>query len=133
MVFAPHFYLLSVQSYKGLKLRAFKEWLFRKTNWRQILVVRLTISQTSLCSYFVSWKIYLLTSKKIAFMSSTEMIIQFCIFLRLRHEKKVFCEINFCDVGILWKKCEFFSLFSRSQCFNRFFSTKSKKKIRCIW
>ena len=27
------------------------------------------------------------------------------IFLRLRHEKNVFCGINFCDVGILWKKC----------------------------
>ena len=37
----PHFYLLSVQSYKRLKLRAFKEWLFRKTNGRQIRVVRI--------------------------------------------------------------------------------------------
>ena len=37
----PHFYLLSVQSYKRLKLRAFKEWLFRKTNGRQIHVGRL--------------------------------------------------------------------------------------------
>ena len=37
----PHFYLLSVQSYKRLKLRAFKEWLFRKTNGRQIFVIRL--------------------------------------------------------------------------------------------
>ena len=37
----PHFYLLSVQSYKRLKLRAFKEWLFRKTNGRQILVVKI--------------------------------------------------------------------------------------------
>ena len=36
----PHFYLLSVQSYKCLKLGAFKELLFRKTNGRQILVVR---------------------------------------------------------------------------------------------
>ena len=38
------------------------------------------------------------------FMSSTEMIIPFHIFLRLRHEKNVFCGNNFCDVGILWKK-----------------------------
>ena len=37
----PHFYLLSVQSYKHLKFRAFKEWLFRKTNGRQIRVVRI--------------------------------------------------------------------------------------------
>ena len=36
-----HFYLLSVQSYKRLKLRAFKEWLFCKTNGRQICVVRI--------------------------------------------------------------------------------------------
>ena len=40
---APHFYLLSVQSYKRLKLRTFKEWLFRKTNGRQILVVKINI------------------------------------------------------------------------------------------
>ena len=37
----PHFYLLSVQSYKRLKLRAFKKLLCRKTNGRQILVVRI--------------------------------------------------------------------------------------------
>ena len=36
-----HFYLLSVQSYKRLKLRAFKEWLFCKTNGGQIRVVRI--------------------------------------------------------------------------------------------
>ena len=46
-------------------------------------------------------------------MSRTEIIIPFCtIFLRLRHEKKC----------ILW------NLFLRSQCFNNFFSTKSKKE-----
>ena len=37
----PHFYLLLVQSYKRLKLRAFKERLFRKTNGRQVRVVRI--------------------------------------------------------------------------------------------
>ena len=37
----PHFYLLSVQSYKRLRLRAFKKWLFCKTNGRQIRVVRI--------------------------------------------------------------------------------------------
>ena len=37
-------------------------------------------------------------------MSSTDMIIPFRKFLQLRHEKNVFCGINFCDVGILWKK-----------------------------
>ena len=39
--------------------------------------------------------------------------------------KNVFCRINFCDVGILWKKMR--NLFSRFQCFNIFFSTKSTK------
>ena len=84
------------------------------------------LSRMPLCSYFVSSKIYLFTCKKIAFMSSTEMIIPFrIIFLRLRHEKNIFCLVNFCDVGILRKKMRL--LFSRSQCFNRFFLTKSKK------
>ena len=36
-----HFYLLSVQSYERLNLRAFKKLLFRKTNGRQICVVRI--------------------------------------------------------------------------------------------
>ena len=35
-----HFYLLPVQNYKRLKLRAFKEWLFCKTNERHTRVVR---------------------------------------------------------------------------------------------
>ena len=83
------------------------------------------LSQTSLCLHFASWKMYLFSSKKIAFMSSTEMIIPFRKFLRLRHEKNVFCGINFCDVGILWKKMQ--NLFSRSQCFKKNFSTKSEK------
>ena len=48
------------------------------------------LSRMSLYSYFVSWKIYLFTSKKIAFKSKTEMIIPFRIFLRLRHEENVF-------------------------------------------
>ena len=43
-----HFYLLSVQSYKHLKLRAFKEWLFRKTTGRKILAVGLNTSSNTL-------------------------------------------------------------------------------------
>ena len=69
-----HFYLLSVQSYKHLKLRAFKEWLFRKTNGRQIeawgftleksLLSESILSLTFWCSRFVdNWKIYLLVSE----------------------------------------------------------------------
>ena len=37
----PHFYLSPVQSYKCLKLRAIKEWLFGKTNGRQIRASRI--------------------------------------------------------------------------------------------
>ena len=103
----PHFYLLSVQSYKRLKLRAFKDDYFAEPVEDNFLSSDSILSRTSLCPYIVSWKIYLFTSKKIAFMSSTEMIIPFRIFLRLRHEKNVFCGIIFCDVGILWKNAEF--------------------------
>ena len=85
----PHFYLLSVQSYKRLKLRAFKDDYFAEPVEDNFLSSDSILSRTSLCPYFVSWKIYLFTSKKIAFMSSTEMIIPFrIIFLRLRHEKR---------------------------------------------
>ena len=103
----PYFYLLSVQSYKRLKLRAFKEWLFRKTNGRQIRIVN---TFGNVRSYFVSWKIYCLLVKKIVFMSRTEIVP--IIFLRLWYEKR----------SILW------NLFLRSQCFNKILSTKSKKE-----
>ena len=123
----PHFYLLSVQNYKHLKLRAFKEWLFCKTNGRQIRVVRINTFANVLSSYFVSWKIYLFTCKKNAFISSTEMIIPFrIIFFRLRHEKR-------CKLWNLFLRCRHLiekmrNLFLRCQCFNKIFSTKSKKE-----
>ena len=103
----PHFYLFPVQSYNPLKLRAFKEWLFCKTNEKQ---TRLQNQYFRECHYVHTlWaeRYTCLLVKKIAFMSSTEMIIPFRIFLRLRHEKNVFCGIIFCDVGILWKNAEF--------------------------
>ena len=37
----PHIQFLSVQSYKRLKLGAFQKWLFRKTNGRNIRVVKI--------------------------------------------------------------------------------------------
>ena len=87
------------------------------------------LSRTSLCSYFLSWKIYLFTSKKIAFMSSTEMIIPFrIIFLRLTHEKRFIFGINFCDVGILWKKCGIY--FCDPNVLKKIFLTKPKKEDR---
>ena len=83
------------------------------------------LSRTSLCSYFVSWKIDFFTSNKIAFISCTEIIIPFCkIFLQLWHKKDVFFGINFCYVRILWKKCGIY--FCCPNVFNNFFSTKSK-------
>ena len=48
------------------------------------------------------------------------------LFLRLRHEKNVFCENNVCDLGILWKKMR--NLFLRPHCFNKIVLTKSKKE-----
>ena len=75
----PHFYLLSVQSYKRLKLRAFKDDYFAEPVEDNFLSSDSILSRTSLCPYIVSWKIYLFTSKKIAFMSSTEMISPFRI------------------------------------------------------
>ena len=122
------FYLLSVQSYKRLKLRAFKAWLFCKNQWK-----------ANLCrqnQYFrkrpyvhTSWaeRYTCLLVKKIAFISSTEMIIPFHIkFLRLRHEKR-------CILWSLFLRCRHLmgkmrNLFLRCQCFNKVFSTKSKKE-----
>ena len=52
------------------------------------------------------------------------MVIPFrIIFLRLRHEKRSFCGINFCDIGILWKKCGIYFCNLNKIC-----STKSKKE-----
>ena len=48
------------------------------------------------------------------------------IFLRLRHEKNVFCGINFCDVGILWKK--FGIYFRDSNVSTNFFQPRLKKE-----
>ena len=93
-----HFYLLSVQSYKRRKLTAFKESLFHKTNRRDQWTRNLCREN----QYFrqrpyihTSWteRCTCLLVKKTAFMSKTEMIIAFCIFLRLRDEKRC----------ILWK------------------------------
>ena len=61
-------------------------------------------------------------------MSSTEMIIPFrIIFLQLR---RVFCGINFYDVGTLWKKCGIY--FRDPNVLTNFFQPSLKKKIRDI-
>ena len=81
--------------------------------------------KTNAClqNQYLSWKIYLFLVKKIAFMSSTQKwLFHSAYFWDWGMKKDVFCGINFCDVGILWKKkCV-------SQCFNKYFSSKSKKE-----
>ena len=65
--------------------------------------------------------------KKIAFMSSTEMIIPFrIIFLRLRHEKRCILWNSFLGCRYVMEKMR--NLFLRSQYFKKMFSTKSKKE-----
>ena len=111
---APHFYLLSAQN----------QWKPNSCRQTQYFRERPYVH--------VSWKIYLFTSKKIAFMSSTEMIIPFrIIFSRLWHEKNIFYGINFCDVGILWKKCGIY--FCDPNVLANFVLPSLKKKIQYIW
>ena len=96
----------SVQSYKRLTLRVFKELLIRKTNGRQILVIRRNTFLNVLM--FILRELYLFTSKKIAFMSSTKRLFHFVYLCDCSMKKNVFCGINFWDVGILWKKCRIY-------------------------
>ena len=86
----------------------------------------------SILSFMQAERYTCLLVKKIAFMSSTEMIIPFrIIFSRLRHEKNVFYGINFCDVGILWKKCGIY--FCDPNVLTNFVLASLKKKIQYIW
>ena len=50
------------------------------------------------------------------------------LFLRMRHEKNVFCGVSFCDLGILWKKCGIY--FCNPNILTKYFLSKSKKKVR---
>ena len=49
------------------------------------------------------------------------------LFLRLRHEKKVFYGISFCDLGILWQKCGIY--FRDPNVLTRLFKTSQKNDI----
>ena len=120
---------VSVQSYKRLTLRVFKELLFRKTNGRQIIVIRLNTFSNVLM--FILRELYLFTSKKIAFMSSTKWLFHSAYFCDCSMKKNVFCGINFCDVGILWKKCRIY--FRDPNVLTNFFQPSLKKKIRYTW
>ena len=96
----PHFYLLLLQSYKRLKLRAFKERLFRKTNGWQIRVVRINT--------FANVLMFILRELK-------DILAYFIPF-----------RIIFLQCAHLMEKMR--NLFLRSQCSNKMFSAKSKKE-----
>ena len=83
----------------------------------------LILLRTSLRSYFVSWKICLFTCKKIAFMSSTEMIIPFRLILR--HEKRCILWNLLRSRHLMEKNRIFFAIL---MFFPKVFSTKSKKE-----
>ena len=85
-------------------------------------------SRTSLCSYFLSWKIYLFTGKKFSLWAAQKWLFHCAYFCDWGMKKDVFCGINVCDVGILWKKMR--NLFLGPQCFNKTFSNKSEKDDR---
>ena len=90
--------------------------------------------RTSLCSYSVSWKMYLFTSKKSSLWVGLKWLFYSAYFCDRSMERDVFCGINFCNVDILKKNMEkMLNLFLPSQCFNKMFSTKSKKTIQYIW
>ena len=128
----PHFYLFPVQSYNPLKLRAFKEWLFCKTNEKQ---TRLQNQYFRECHYVHTlWaeRYTCLLVKKIAFMSSTQKwLFHSTYFWDWGMKKDVFCGINFCDVGILWKKCRIY--FCNPNILTKFIQPILKKKRRYIW
>ena len=122
----PHFYLLSVQSYKRLKLRAFKAWLFCKNQWK-----------ANLCrqnQYFrkrpyvhTSWaERYTCLLKKNRFYKQHRNDYSIPHIFAIEAWKKMyFVELVFASRQLMEKMR---NLILRSQCFNKIFSTKSKKE-----
>ena len=104
----PHLYLLLDQSYKRLKLRAFKEWLLSKTNGRQICVVKINTFTNILMFILRELKDIVYLQKKLPLWAAQKWLFHSAYFCDWGMKKYVFCEINFCDVGILWKKCRIY-------------------------
>ena len=84
------------------------------------------LSQTSLCSYFVSWKIYLFTCKKNRLYEQHRNDYSIPHIFAIEAWKKMyFVELVFASRQLMEKMR---NLILRSQCFNKIFSTKSKKE-----
>ena len=64
--------------------------------------------------------------KKLPLWAAQKRVFHSACFTIEAWKKTNFCGINFCDVGILWKKM--LNLFLKYHCFNKFFLTKSKKE-----
>ena len=62
------------------------------------------LPRTSLCSYLLSWKMYLFTCKKSSLWAAQKWLFYSAYFCDWGIRKDVCCGINFCDVGILWEK-----------------------------
>ena len=77
------------------------------------------LSRMSLCSYFVNWKMYLFTCKKLPLWAAQKWL-----FYSAGMKKGVFCGISFCNIGILWKKCWIY--FCDPSVLTKLFSAKSK-------
>ena len=122
----PHLYLLLAQSYKRLKLGAFKEWLLSKTNGRQICVVKINTFTNILMFILRELKDIVYLQKKLPLWAAQKWLFHSAYFCDWGMKKDVFCGIYFCDVDVLWKKMR--NLFLQSQCFNKIFSTKSTKE-----
>ena len=128
----PHFYLLSVQSYKRLKLRAFKAWLFCKNQWK-----------ANLCrqnQYFrkrpyvhTSWaeRYTCLLVKKSPLWEAQRWLFHSAYFCDWGMKKDVFFGINFYDVAILWNECGIY--FYDPNVSTKIFQPSLKKKIQYIW
>ena len=87
--------------------------------------------RTSLCSYLVSWNMYLLLVRKLPLWAAQKWLFHCEYFYDWAMKKDVFCGINFCDVGMLWKKCRIY--FCDPNVLTNFFKPSLKKKIRYIW
>ena len=90
-----HFYLLSAQSYKRLKLRVFKEQLFCKTNGRQNLVVRLNTFANALTFILRELKDICLLVKKSPLWAAQKWLFHSAYFCDCGMKKMYFVELFF--------------------------------------
>ena len=90
-----------------------------KTNWcRQNLYFRKHPYVHTTC----------LLIKKLPLWAAQKWLVHSAYFCDWGIKKDVFCGINSCDVGILWKKCRIY--FCDPNGLTKFFQPSLKKKIR---